>query len=116
MYSPEDFARVWTETLEYVGENGLLDIIEWVDFCNEFPLDVWAPGAVRYMGEASGEPLGLAIVKEPNQAVRTPDPPREWRIEALLDDQGRTRLVQLQGPDGPEASIPEGVDNAGEGL
>ncbi len=57
--TPEDFARVWSETLEWVGEHDLLDVVEWVDLCNEFPLEMWAPGALRYMAETTGEPIGI---------------------------------------------------------
>jgi hypothetical protein len=57
--TPEDFTRVWAETLELIDSHSLLDIVEWVDLCNEFPLKVWAPGAVAYMNEASRKPLPL---------------------------------------------------------
>ena len=61
VYSPEDFARVWGETLEFIAEHDLLDIIEWVDLCNEFPFPQWAPGAVRYMREQAGERLPIFV-------------------------------------------------------
>lgn len=38
-----DLVRVWRETLESLDERGLLDAIEYVDLCNEFPLDDWLP-------------------------------------------------------------------------
>ncbi len=59
--TPEDFARVWGETLELIDSHHLLDIVEWVDLCNEFPLKVWAPGAVKYMNEASGKKMPLML-------------------------------------------------------
>ena len=43
--TPEDYARIWTETLDFLAENDLLDGICWVDLCNEFPARQWAPGA-----------------------------------------------------------------------
>lgn len=39
---PEDYGRIWTETLNVLDEAGLLDIVVWVDLCNEFPLPGWA--------------------------------------------------------------------------
>ena len=42
--SPQDFARMWLETLDLLNEAGLHDRIVWVDICNEFPLSRWAPG------------------------------------------------------------------------
>jgi hypothetical protein len=42
--SPQDYARVWLDTLDLLGEAGLHDRIVWVDICNEFPLSKWAPG------------------------------------------------------------------------
>jgi hypothetical protein len=43
--TPDDFFRVWNETLALIDSAGLIDRILWVDLCNEFPLDVWAWGA-----------------------------------------------------------------------
>lgn len=42
---PEDYTRAWTRTLELLG--GLLEHVEWVDLCNEFPLALWSPSAWR---------------------------------------------------------------------
>ena len=42
--SPEDYARIWLETLDLLAEVGLHDRIVWVDICNEFPISRWAPG------------------------------------------------------------------------
>jgi len=52
--SPEDYARVWIETLDVLADEGLHDCIEWVDLCNEFPLPKWARGAYPYIFD---EPL-----------------------------------------------------------
>ena len=42
--SPEDYARIWLETLDLLSDAGLHGRIVWVDICNEFPLSRWAPG------------------------------------------------------------------------
>ncbi len=41
--SPDDYARIWLETLDLLAENDLLDMVVWVDLCNEFPMSIWAP-------------------------------------------------------------------------
>lgn len=38
--TPQDLARVWIETLDFITAAGLLDVIEYVDLCNEWPLFV----------------------------------------------------------------------------
>ncbi len=43
--TPADLARIWEETLECLQARDLLDAIEYVDLCNEFPLDDWLPAA-----------------------------------------------------------------------
>jgi hypothetical protein len=43
IFSPEDLGRIWKATLDTIAEAGLLDNLLYVDLCNEFPLDVWAP-------------------------------------------------------------------------
>jgi len=40
--SPADYSRIWNETLTLLDDAGLLDIVVWVDLCNEFPLPGWA--------------------------------------------------------------------------
>jgi hypothetical protein len=41
--APADLASVWIDTLDKIDEAGLLGTIAWVDLCNEFPNDDWAP-------------------------------------------------------------------------
>jgi hypothetical protein len=43
IHSPDDYARIWLETLDLLAENNLLDMVVWVDLCNEFPMSIWAP-------------------------------------------------------------------------
>jgi hypothetical protein len=50
--TPQDMARVWIETLEWINNHGLLDIVEWVDMCNEFPIELWAEKAAEYINES----------------------------------------------------------------
>ena len=48
--TPQDHAKIWIKTLDYIKEWGELDNILYVDFCNEWPLDVWAPFFTRQYG------------------------------------------------------------------
>lgn len=41
--SPEIMADVWVSVLQAIKAVGLLDAILWVDLCNEWPGDLWAP-------------------------------------------------------------------------
>lgn len=41
--SPDDLARVWETTLARLDDAHVLDAVEYVDLCNEFPLDAWLP-------------------------------------------------------------------------
>ncbi|MDA3872549.1 MAG: cellulase [Kiritimatiellae bacterium] len=41
--SPDDHADIWKQTLDQLAEAELLDSILYVDFCNEWPLQCWAP-------------------------------------------------------------------------
>jgi hypothetical protein len=52
--SPADYARIWIETLDVLAEADLLDIVVWVDLCNEFLLPFWCIGP-------SAEILGTKI-------------------------------------------------------
>lgn len=41
--SARQHARIWAETLKALETAGFLDSILYVDLCNEWPLDLWAP-------------------------------------------------------------------------
>lgn len=45
--NPIDYRLVWRDTLDCINRAGLIDTIEWVDVCNEFPLGQWAPQTYR---------------------------------------------------------------------
>lgn len=60
--TPEDYTRIWDETLKYIHDADLLKTIKWVDLCNEFPLDLWAPGAARdIFGRSHTTLLGVGL-------------------------------------------------------
>jgi hypothetical protein len=41
--TPEDLGYIWKKTLDIINDAGLIDSILYVDLCNEYPLEVWAP-------------------------------------------------------------------------
>jgi hypothetical protein len=41
--SPEKHAEIWLKTIDSIREGGVLDNVMFVDFCNEWPGDLWAP-------------------------------------------------------------------------
>ena len=49
--TPDDHARIWIKTLDYIKEWGELDNILYVDFCNEWPLSAWAPFFTSQYGD-----------------------------------------------------------------
>ena len=58
--TPADFANIWNQTLTLLDTHDLLGEILWVDLCNEFPLDIWAPGATKEIfGRTYSTPLGV---------------------------------------------------------
>ncbi len=50
---PERFGEIWVETLRLLEAEGLLDLVWFVDLCNEWPQPKWAP--FLYEGERAPE-------------------------------------------------------------
>ncbi len=75
---PEDFGGIWKKTLESVAQAGLLDSILYVDLCNEYPLDVWAPFLPK--GTLRASPLGTRWMREGVAVVREAFPRLEYTV------------------------------------
>ena len=43
MPTPQSLAGIWKKTLDTIAADGLLDAILYVDLCNEWPFQLWAP-------------------------------------------------------------------------
>lgn len=56
--SPEDYVRIWTETLTFLDQHDLLDMVVWVDLCNEFTLIEWCPAVFCDIFGVTFEELG----------------------------------------------------------
>ena len=41
--TPGRHAEIWKSVLDHIRAAGLLDVLLYVDFCNEWPLQLWAP-------------------------------------------------------------------------
>jgi len=69
--TPDDYFRIWNETLAFIDAAGLIDRILWVDLCNEFPIDLWAWGAApEIFGDRCPTPASLRKRGAPwNEAV-----------------------------------------------
>jgi hypothetical protein len=68
MASPRDLGLVWKATLDSIQAAGLLGSILYVDLCNEFPLQVWAPFTPKGLLRAS--PEGVRWMAEPVGLLR----------------------------------------------
>jgi len=76
--TPADFARVWRETLDVLADQNLLDVVEWVDLCNEFPFPDWAPAAYEDIHGAPSTDL-LSALSPWSDAERA-------KVQAYVDD------------------------------
>jgi Sugar-binding cellulase-like len=66
--SPRDLGLVWKAALDSIRAAGLLGSILYVDLCNEFPLQVWAPFTPKGLLRAS--PEGVRWMAEPIALLR----------------------------------------------
>ena len=73
--STSDFIRVWNETLEFVNENDLMDIVIYVDLLNEYPLWHGLEWFKKEMNQRGNEKL----FKENNPDANVPDEVFEQR-------------------------------------
>ncbi|HET8549436.1 MAG TPA: cellulase-like family protein [Bryobacteraceae bacterium] len=65
---PAELGRIWRMTLDSIAAAGLLKHLLYVDLCNEWPLDVWAPFYPRQTPRAS--PEGVRWMTNAIAAVR----------------------------------------------
>lgn len=70
--TPEDHGRIWKATLDSIASEGLTKQLLYVDLCNEFPLDIWAPFLPKKMTRASKK--GTAWMRDAVAVVRAAYP------------------------------------------
>lgn len=68
----EDHGTIWKKTLDTIAADGLLPHILYVDLCNEFPLDIWAPFLPK--GTRRASPFGTAWMRDAVAVVRSAYP------------------------------------------
>jgi hypothetical protein len=73
---PAGLGKIWKSTLDSIASAGLLKHILYVDLCNEFPLDVWAPYAPKGLRRASAE--GERWMREPVELLRAAYPDLDY--------------------------------------
>jgi hypothetical protein len=73
---PALLAEVWKTTLASIEAKGLLQHVLYVDLCNEWPLDVWAPFYPKGVKRASAE--GARWMREPIEALRRQFPQLDY--------------------------------------
>lgn len=74
--SPALLGAAWKATLDSIASEGLLGQILYVDLCNEFPLDVWAPYTPKGLSRAT--PEGVRWMKEPIDLLRAAYPQLDY--------------------------------------
>ena len=74
--TPEDHGRIWTKTLDSIAGDRLTKHLLYVDLCNEFPLDVWAPFLPKKMKRAS--PRGTNWMRDAVAVVRRAYPDLDY--------------------------------------
>lgn len=66
--TPQDHGQIWKATLDSIARAGLTDHLLYVDLCNEFPLDIWAPFLPK--GLKRDSPQGAKWMREAIDVVR----------------------------------------------
>ena len=77
--TPDDYARIWRETLDHLAGADLLDAVQWVDLCNEFPIGKWAKGAYPLIFDG-------ADPEDPIPAITEWSPEAQERVQQYLDE------------------------------
>jgi hypothetical protein len=76
IHTPEDHGRIWKVTLDSIAKDGLIPNILYVDLCNEWPLDIWAPFLPKGFKRTSAENAGW--MRRAIQVVRTAYPDLDY--------------------------------------
>lgn len=74
--TPQDLGRIWTRTLDTIAADGLLNRLLYVDLCNEFPLDIWAPFLPKDLTRSN--PEGVQWMRDSIRVVRESYPTLDY--------------------------------------
>ena len=72
IHSAQDHGAIWKKTLDTIAAEGLLKHVLYVDLCNEFPIDIWAPFLPT--GTLRASALGTAWMRDAIAVVRAAYP------------------------------------------
>jgi hypothetical protein len=74
--SPRAHANIWLSVLDHIGRAGLLDSILYLDLCNEWPLNCWAPFFKNTGGNDRDwrTPASLGWLREATEIIRAKHP------------------------------------------
>ncbi len=106
--TPEAHAAIWIATLDHLKAAGLLDALFYVDLCNEWPIDVWAP---FYRHPAGGQPrewwsaASLAWIERASSALRAAHPGVPLTFSQTTDPSGAHTAANPRGIDFLEPHI-----------
>lgn len=74
--TPQDHGRVWKITLDSIAAEDLLKHLLYVDLCNEFALDIWAPFVPKGLLRAAAQ--GVAWMRDATAVVRKSYPDLDY--------------------------------------
>jgi sugar phosphate isomerase/epimerase len=88
--TPADFAEVWLKLLRHIESAGFMDIVYYLDLCNEWPQAMWAPffDGDRGNGDDWRTPDSQRWMRESVEIVRAqyPDLPLTFSFSGHLHD------------------------------
>jgi hypothetical protein len=70
--TPEDHGQIWKKTLDSIASDGLTKYLLYVDLCNEFPLNIWAPFLPKKTKRASKK--GTSWMRDTAAVIRAAYP------------------------------------------
>lgn len=92
--SPEEHGRIWKVTLDSITQDGLLPHLLYVDLCNEWPLDVWAPFLPKDFKRTS--PVNADWMRRAIEAVRSVYPHLDYTFSQTSEfDQWKQQDVSM---------------------
>ena len=113
--TPEDLGRIWIETLRHLESHELLDAVEWVDLCNEWP--AWAPGVMNEIFGPGTTPFSDTTLWTDEQVAELAAFDRSLEIVAARFPELPLTLSYYQrGPLPPLSREPMRLSTAGFGI
>jgi hypothetical protein len=87
--TPEEHGHIWKVTLDSIAAEKLTNHLLYVDLCNEFPLDIWAPFLPKHTLRAS--PEGARWMRDAIAVVRSAYPDLDYTFSITSEYDTRRR-------------------------